>query len=174
MNINSLKMIKIKFKNIFFVFFVSVSITSFSQREKLYDVNIDGLQQFNAAVEKANIENKHVMVQIGGNWCSWCYKFHDFYKNDSMLDSLTEANYIVIRVNYDKSMKNEILFAQLGYPQRFGFPVIVICDAEGNRLHTQNSWYLEDGKGSYDREKFLAFLKNWTVKAVSPESYKKY
>ncbi len=160
-------------KRIFaFVLFVSITLSGFSQKEKLYDTNADGLQQFKTAVEKAKSNNKHVMIQIGGNWCSWCYKFHDFYKNDKQLDSLINNDYVVIRVNYDKSMKNEKLFAQLGYPQRFGFPVIVICDAEGNRLHTQNSWYLEDGKGSYDREKFLAFLRNWTVKAVSPESYR--
>ncbi len=152
--------------------FVSISITAFSQRERLYDVNADGMQQFKTAVEQAAKEHKNVMIQIGGNWCSWCYKFHDFYKNDAVLDSMIKANYVVIRVNYDKSLKNEELFAQLGYPQRFGFPVIVICDAEGRRLHTQNSWYLEDGKGSYDRKKFVAFLKNWTVKAINPESYR--
>ncbi len=150
---------------------VSFSFSVFSQREKLYDVNADGLQQFKTATEQAAKEHKHVMVQIGGNWCSWCYKFHDFYKNDAELDSMIQADYVVIRVNYDKSKKNEKLFAQLGYPQRFGFPVIVICDAEGKRLHTQNSWYLEDGKGSYDRKKFSEFLRNWTVNAISPENY---
>jgi len=153
------------------ILLVSYSNSVFSQREKLYDANADGLQQFETAREQAAKEHKHVMVQIGGNWCSWCYKFHDFYTNDAKLDSMIQADYVVIRVNYDKSKKNEKLFAQLGYPQRFGFPVIVICDAEGKRLHTQNSWYLEDGKGSYDREKFKSFLRNWTVKAVSSESY---
>jgi len=69
------------------------------------------------------------MIQIGGNWCSRCYKFHDFYTKDVQLDSMINADYVVIRVNYDKSMKNEQLFVQLGYMQRFGFPVIVITDA---------------------------------------------
>ena len=112
------------------------------------------------------------MVQIGGNWCSWCFKFHDFYSNDKELDSLLESNYVLINVNYNPKNKHD-LFKQLDFPQRFGFPVIVISDAEGKRLHTQNSWYLEDGKGSYDREKFKSFLKNWTAKAVDPESYEK-
>ncbi len=155
------------------ILLVSITLSAFSQNEKLYDTDADGLRQFKTAVEQAQKEHKHVMVQIGGNWCSWCYKFHDFYTKDTELDSMINADYVVIRVNYDKSLKNEQLFAQLGYPQRFGFPVIVICDAAGKRLHTQNSWYLEDGKGSYNKEKFLAFLKNWTVKAVNPESYKK-
>ena len=69
-------------------------------------------------------------------------------------------------MNYDPKKKQE-LFIQLGFPQRFGFPVIVITGAAGNRLHIQNSWYLKDGKDSYDREKFKSFLKNRTVRAVN-------
>ncbi|MCF6366227.1 MAG: thioredoxin family protein [Bacteroidales bacterium] len=145
--------------------------TSFSQKEKLYDVDANPNEQFDAAIKAAKNEGKHVMVQIGGNWCPWCYKFHDFYKNDADLDSMIKADYVVINVNYNPKNKHQ-LFEQLDFPQRFGFPVIVIADANGKRLHTQNSWYLEDGKGSYDREKFKGFLKNWTVKAVNPESYK--
>ena len=44
-----------------------------------------------------------------------------------------------VRVNYDPKNKNEEVLAELGYPQRFGFPVFVILDANGNRIHTQNS-----------------------------------
>ncbi len=164
-------MIDLKRMQVLITVMLIFTLSAYSQREKLYNVDVDGLQQFKDAQEQAKNEGKHLMIQIGGNWCSWCYKFHDFYTKDTQLDSMIKADYVVIRVNYDKSMNNEQLFAQLNYPQRFGFPVIVICDAEGNRLHTQNSWYLEDGKGSYDKKKFLAFLKNWTVKAVSPESY---
>jgi len=145
---------------------------SFSQREKLYDIDANPSEQFKEAIKKAKLENKHVMIQIGGNWCSWCYKFNDFYKNDTELDSMIKADYVVIHVNYNPKNKHD-LFERLDFPQRFGFPVIVIVDAEGKRLHTQNSWYLEDGKESYDKEKFKSFLKNWTVKAVDPESYKK-
>ncbi len=146
--------------------------TSFSQKKKLYDVNANPVEQFNKAIKNAKLNNKHVMIQIGGNWCSWCYKFHDFYENDTELDSLLKSNYIVININYNKKSANDSFFKQLGYPQRFGFPVIVITDANGKRLHTQNSWYLEDGKSSYDKKKFKSFLKNWTVEAVSDRTYK--
>jgi hypothetical protein len=38
--------------------------------------------------------------------------------------------------------------AFLGNPQRFGFPVFVIIDGDGNVLHTQDSALLEQGKGT--------------------------
>ena len=57
------------------------------------------------------------------------------------------------------------LMKRLNYPQRFGFPVFVVLDENGNVLHIQDSSFLEQGKG-YDEQKTLRFLKNWTPKAV--------
>ncbi len=56
--------------------------------------------------------------------------------------------------------------ASLDNPQRFGFPVLVVLNQEGERIHTQDSWYLEQDK-SYDREKLVHFFKMWTVGAVN-------
>ena len=159
-------------KHIIFLFLINIIViqSSFSQARKLYDTDLDPIQQFENAIKEAKETNKHVMVQIGGNWCPWCFRFYDFYENDPELDSLVKSNYVTIHVNYDPKKKQE-LFTLLAFPQRFGFPVIVIADSTGKRLHTQNSWYLEDGKNSYDKEKFKSFLKSWTVKAVNPENY---
>lgn len=143
---------------------------SYSQKIKIYDVNIDTNVQFEDALKIAKTENKHLMLQIGGNWCSWCIKFHQFYKNDSELDSFLNANYVIINVDYSPK-KDQRLFTKLEYPQRFGFPVFVVTDFNGRRIHTQNSWYLEDGKDSYDKKKVMSFFKNWTPKSINPKSY---
>jgi thioredoxin-related protein len=145
---------------------------SYAQTNKLYDVDANPYEQLEKAKTTAQLTHKHVMMQIGGNWCSWCIRFHEFYKNDKELDSLMNANYVIIEVDYN-AKKNQDFFAKFGYPQRFGFPVFVITDADGNRIHTQNSWYLEDGGKSYDREKVKAFLNDWSVKSISPETYSK-
>lgn len=148
---------------------IFTSTVLFSQN-KIYDVNADPMKQYTKALELAKMQNKHVLMQIGGNWCSWCIRFHDFYKNDSKLDSMVNADYVVINVDYNP--KNDMtLFAKLLFPQRFGFPVLVVTDAGGKLLHTQNSWYLEDSKKSYDRKKVESFFKNWTVRAINPENY---
>ncbi|MEZ5199543.1 MAG: hypothetical protein R2764_25155 [Bacteroidales bacterium] len=82
-----------------------------------------------------------------------------------------KANYIFQLLNYSKENKNLDILAGLEYPQRFGFPVIVILDSEGNRLHTQNSAYLEKEK-SYDEKLMVEFLKQWSPAALNPENYK--
>jgi len=59
--------------------------------------------------------------------------------------------------------------AQLEYPQRFGYPVFIILNAKGDRIHTQNSGYLEQDKG-YDPKKVVDFLKQWSPAALDPKN----
>ncbi|HSI90563.1 MAG TPA: hypothetical protein VK927_05565, partial [Adhaeribacter sp.] len=62
------------------------------------------------------------------------------------------------------------LLKELDYPQRFGFPVFVVLNEKGQRLHTQNSAYLEEDKG-YSRKKVLEFLQQWSKPALDPANY---
>ena len=79
----------------------------------------------------------------------------------------------VVKVNYSKENKNLDLLKKLGAPQRFGFPVLVVLDDKGNRLHTQSSAYLEKDK-SYDRKVVWNFLLGWNYTAVIPDNHKDY
>lgn len=158
-----------------FILITSLMLTShasFAQREKLYNPDADAVVQLSEVLSKAMAENKHVLVQIGGNWCKWCYRFHDFIKSNAELDSIMKADYVTVHINYSKENKNLPLLETFGYPQRFGFPVFCVFNFNGERIHTQSSWFLEDGKESYDAEKVKAFLKDWNVSAISPENYK--
>ena len=46
-----------------------------------------------AAVKKAKASNKHVFLQIGGNWCPWCVKFHRFVDADNEIKSYVEEEF---------------------------------------------------------------------------------
>lgn len=150
------------------------STISYSQdltKFKLYKPEDNAKQEIAAAVKKAKEEGKHVLVQIGGNWCIWCARFNDFVTKDKSLDSLANSNYVVYHLNYSKENKNSDLLAKYEFPQRFGFPVFMILNEKGDLLHTQSSWYLEAGK-SYDKEKVAAFFNDWGRKALDPSQYK--
>ena len=56
-----------------FVIFTSVNV--FAQEKKLYDPSADAEKDVAAAIKKAKAENKYVLLQGGGNWCSWCIEF---------------------------------------------------------------------------------------------------
>jgi thioredoxin-related protein len=139
---------------------------------KLYNPDADAKAEIKQAIKKAAAENKNVMLQIGGNWCIWCIRFNDLVTNDQDLNKYLNDNYVVLHVNYSKENKNEAVLADLGYPQRFGFPVFIILDSKGRRIHTQNSGYLEEGKG-HSKEKVMEFLKDWSPEAIDPKTYEK-
>jgi thioredoxin-related protein len=128
--------------------------------------------EINKAIAEAKKSGKHVFIQIGGNWCIWCARFHEYIGKDKQLDSLVNANYVVYHLNYSKENYNVKLLTKYKFPQRFGFPVFLILDDEGNLIHTQDSWYLEDGKTSYDREKVKTFFTEWSPKSFDPSQYK--
>lgn len=136
----------------------------------LYNPADDAQKEIESAVKKAKESGKHVMLQIGGNWCVWCARFNDFVTNDQSLDSLLQANYVVYHLNYSKENKNFDILKRYSFPQRFGFPVFLVLNEKGELLHTQNSWYLEAGKG-YDKEKVSAFFNDWSKKALDPAQY---
>ena len=152
-----------------------VAGVSFSQdlsKFKLYSPAENAEERIAGAVKQAKKEGKHVFIQIGGNWCIWCARFHDFITTDKSIDSLIKANYVVYHMNYSEENHNAKLLARYGYPQRFGYPVFLILDGTGKLLHIQNTGYLEDGKKSYDREAVIGFLKDWSPAALDPKQYK--
>jgi thioredoxin-related protein len=134
----------------------SLSIFSQEEKAKPYKPELDAMQQIDEAVKLAKKENKHVLLQIGGNWCGWCVMLHKFYSAEPQIDSLLKADYVVEYINFSKENKNLEALKRLEFPQRFGFPVLVILDGDGRRLHTQNSVYLEQGRGT-TKKKYLIF-----------------
>ena len=91
-----------------------------------------------------------------------------------MIDSVLNANYIIVNLNYSSENKNLKVLKQLDYPQRFGFPVLVILDGKGKRLHTQDSGLLEMPTGSqtyYNHDNVLNFLNKWKYAALDPSNY---
>ena len=140
------------------------------QENEIYYPEADALKDISQAVEKAKIEGKHVLIQVGGNWCPWCIRLHKYYSSEAEVATVLRQNYILVLLNYSKENKNLDILEKLGYPQRFGFPVLIVLNGEGKRLHTQDSGLLESG-GDYSKKKVLTFLKGWTVSALDPVHY---
>ena len=136
--------------------------------KKVYNEEINPLEQIDQAVAQAQAEGKFVICQVGGNWCPWCLRFAEFITTDSTINAVVEENFVYIHVNYHPRKSTEwsaAMMKRLNNPERFNFPVFVVLDEQGNVLHIQDSSYLEEGKG-YNKEKVLRFFQNWTPKAV--------
>ncbi|MDX9853580.1 MAG: thioredoxin family protein [Tenuifilaceae bacterium] len=152
----------------FSMFLLSYSAVS---QDKLYNPDADPQKDVTKAIVEAKRQGKHVLLQIGGNWCPWCVKLHHFMNETESTKQLLDEYFVVVKVNYSKENKNLNYLEYLEYPQRFGFPVLVVLNANGKRIHTQDSGLLESGNG-YDAKKVEGFLKNWSPQSLAPENYK--
>ncbi|TDE11353.1 thioredoxin family protein [Dyadobacter psychrotolerans] len=161
-----------KIKSLTFLLTLTLlSMAASAQKPIIYHPEADAKADIASAVQKAKKDGKHVLLQLGGNWCSWCILFDKLVNSNDTLKTFRDKNYEMVHVNFSPENKNEAVFASLGYPQRFGFPVFVILDGDGKRLHTQSSGYLEQGKG-HDPKKVLEFFEAWTPAAIDPKNYK--
>lgn len=156
---------------LFFAFlFVSTGAWA-NDSTKLYNPSANVARDISQLLEKAKKEKKHLLIQVGGNWCVWCYRLNSFVQTDTLLKKMVADNYVFYHMNYSKENRNLDYLKKLGFPQRFGFPVLVVLDAQGNRLHTQDSALLEKGNG-YDRDKVKDFLRNWAPGAFEEVLYR--
>lgn len=133
---------------------------------KVYNEEINPLEQIDQAVAKAKADGHYVICQVGGNWCPWCLRFADFITKDAEIDQLIKANFEYIHVNYPRRGAAEDLSKRLANAGRLGFPVFVVFDQDGKVIHLQDSSYLEEGKG-YNKDKVMRFFNNWTPAAVT-------
>ena len=155
------------------VLLMALTVQAQTATKKVYDEEINPIEQIDEAVGKAQSGGKYVVCQVGGNWCPWCLRFADFISKDSEIAQTISDNFVYIHVNYNplksggeaKTKLAAAMLQRLNSPQRFGFPVFVVLDESGKVIHIQDSSFLEEGQG-YNKEKVLRFFNNWTPKAV--------
>ncbi|MDY5970063.1 MAG: thioredoxin family protein [Bacteroidales bacterium] len=143
------------------------ALSMFAQEniKKPYSETLDAMQQIDDAVALAAKTNRYVLCQVGGNWCPWCLKFAHFVDTNAQVHQLIDTNFVYIHVNYSRGNKNPVAMKRLGNPGRFGYPVFVILNKEGEVIHIQNSAYLEEGNGYSVKEVSDCFF-NWTPSIV--------
>ena len=151
-----------------------LSITSAqAQLKKVYNDDINPMEQIDKALAQAAEQGKFVICQVGGNWCPWCLRFADFITKDEEIAKVVDDNFVYIHVSYNPhkstdEARDKAMLKRLGNPGRFGYPVFVVLDAKGNVIHIQDSSFLEEGKG-YNKEKVLRFFNAWTPNAVGEQ-----
>lgn len=129
-----------------------------AKRPEIYDPKADAKQLIAAAVEKAKLENKHVLIEWGGNWCGWCYKLHDVFHNDKLVRPIVHEEFELVLIDCNSNM--DLMKGYGGQDRRYSYPHLTILDANGQTLTNQETGSLEIGP-KHDPEKVAAFLKQW-------------
>ena len=123
-----------------------------------YDPKRDPERDIQDAVTEAGRTGKRILLEVGGEWCSWCHIMDRYFDENPKLLDLREKNFVMVKINFSHENENKRLLSR--YPAIPGYPHIFVLDTNGKLLHSQDTSKLESGK-SYDLEKFLSFLKKW-------------
>lgn len=131
-------------------------------RSAPYDAQADGSKQVDSALVSARKEGKRVLLQFGANWCVWCVRLHALFASDERIAARLRESYVVVLIDVNEG-RNAGVNERYGKPTRLGLPAIVLLDAEGKPLVTQDTEEFEVGSG-HDPKKVLAFLEKWASK----------
>jgi thiol-disulfide isomerase/thioredoxin len=125
---------------------------------KIYDEKADAKALIDGALASAKRENRRVLIQWGGNWCSWCLLLHNKFTTDRDLAKTLRYEYDVIHID----SKNEDLIKKYGADiEKHGVPFLTVLDADGKVLVNQETESFEtkvDGKNGHDPKKLQEFL----------------
>jgi thiol:disulfide interchange protein len=132
----------------------------------IFDPTRDAAKDIQQAIAEAARTGKNVLIDVGGNWCSWCHEMERYFETHPELRAIRDNNFVTVKVNWSPENKNEAVLSK--YPKIPGYPHLFVLDKNGTLLHSQDTARLEDGKRSYDLEKFTAFLKEWSPQAKKP------
>ena len=130
-----------------------------------YDPQRDAAADIEAAVAEAGRSKRHVLIEVGGEWCGWCHRLDAYLKEQKKLNALLERNFVVLKVNYSPENENEEVLSR--YPEVAGYPHFFVLDGQGKLLHSQDTARLEKGK-SYHARRFKRFLTRWGPKRLVP------
>ena len=134
-----------------------------TQREK-FDPKRDSEKDLKDAVAQTTKSHKRILLDVGGEWCSWCHKLDKFFQDNKDVSEFLHSNFVVVKINYSKENKNEKFLSK--YPEVKGYPHLFVLDSNGKFLHSQDTGALESGD-HHDHDKVFDFLKKWAPKRDS-------
>src|SRR5436190_24056057 len=72
-----------------------------------YDPKRDPAKDLPVIVAQATRANRHIILEVGGEWCSWCHTLQNFIDNDPELKALWTGKYLTLKVNYSPENENK-------------------------------------------------------------------
>lgn len=154
-------------KAILLAFLTSLSVFSAGAFEPLpdysqkYDPHRDVFEDANAAIKLAAQTQRRILIELGGNWCSWCHVLDKFFKDNPALNKELHETFVVFKVNVSEANDNH-KFLKV-FPEASGYPHMYVTESNGTILRSvDTAIFLVNG--SYSIERFEMFFKRWSIK----------
>ena len=136
----------------------AVAQSSYSPVTK-YDPKRDAGRDINDAVAEAKRTNLRILLEVGGEWCSWCHILDEYFDKHRDLTALRDKNFVTVKIDFSDENPNKEVLSRYGPIN--GYPHIFVLDSDGKFLHSQGTAVFEEGRG-YVLERLTTFLTHWS------------
>jgi thiol:disulfide interchange protein len=127
-----------------------------------FDPTRDAAADLRDALAQAGAQGKRVLVDVGGEWCTWCHVLDRFVAGRPEVLRTVNAHYVWLKVNWSPQNRNEPVLSR--WPKARGYPHLYVLDPNGQLLASQATSELEAGQ-DYDEQKMLGFLRRYAPAA---------
>lgn len=131
-----------------------------------YDPKRDAARDIDDAIAEARRTNRRILLEVGGEWCSWCHTLDRFFDEHPGLTTLRDKHFVMVKINFSEENPNQAVLSRYG--EINGYPHIFVLETDGKLLHSQDTAVLEDGK-SYALDRLTTFLTRWAPATKNAE-----
>ncbi|XQW84914.1 thioredoxin family protein [Thalassotalea piscium] len=125
---------------------------------KIYDDERDPFKDAVAAIALAQKTQRNVLIEIGGNWCSWCHKMDAFLAKNPDVYQALHNKYVLLKVSVSDVNENEAFMKSL--PPVLGYPHMYVSTNSGKMMLSKDTAELLEGD-YYSKNAWLTFLDQW-------------
>jgi thioredoxin-related protein len=123
-----------------------------------YDPSRDAGRDLQDAITEAQRTGKRILLEVGGDWCSWCHTLDRYFEANPKLTELRDRNFITVKINWSPENENKKTLSQ--YPAINEYPFFLVLEKDGKFLKAQQTSELEE-RSSYNLGRMTAFLQKW-------------
>lgn len=125
---------------------------------RVYDPARDPFTDGRAAIKNAKATKRRILIEVGGNWCSWCHRLDRFIRTNKDIERKLHETFVILKVNISDKNDNHEFMSSLAKP--LGYPHMYIAESDGRVVYSQDTAeFLYQGK--YSKQYFLDFLEKW-------------
>ncbi|SRR6266404_680745 len=122
-----------------------------------YDPKRDAVQDIQEAIKGAQRAHKRILLDVGGEWCSWCHTLDRFFEAHAELIQLRDKNFVTAKINFSE-IKTKTSCSGSGTFLAILTYSCLIRTASYCFQRIPAQW---KSRKSYDLQRLTAFLKEW-------------
>lgn len=125
----------------------------------VYDPGRDPRADLADTIARARNEGKRIILEVGGEWCSWCHTLDQYLKDHPEVHDALAGSFVVMKVNFGPENENKGFLSD--YPEVPAYPHFLVLESDGSFLHSQGTAVFEQDR-SYNEDAFQAFVDEWS------------